>query len=83
VVKFTLSTTAMWAEITRAGSIITGLIVGWFQLRNFRLQQRDIVAINLAQTFYSRDLARASTGIQPALDGISLDEIRQREHAHE
>ena len=46
---FTLSTTAMWAEIIGAGSIITGLIVGWFQLRNFRIQQRDVVAINLAQ----------------------------------
>ncbi len=45
------------AEIIGAGSIITGLIVGLFQIRQFRVQQRDAVAINLAQTFYSPDLA--------------------------
>jgi len=47
-----LSTLANLAEIIGAGSIITGLTFGWFQLRLFRMQQRDAVAINLMQTFY-------------------------------
>ncbi|MEP0202451.1 MAG: hypothetical protein ABJ084_06300 [Halioglobus sp.] len=79
----TLSTTAMWAEIIGAGSIVTGLIVGWFQLRNFRIQQRDVVAINLAQTFYSKDLARAITLIQQVPDGVSREELRQLGYAYE
>lgn len=71
-----LTTWAAIAEIVGAGSIITGLLVGWFQLRNFRVQQRDAVAINLAQTFYSRDLASAIGKLQSVPDGISLEEMR-------
>ncbi|MGB5200563.1 MAG: transposase [Sedimenticolaceae bacterium] len=54
-----LSTLANLAEIIGAGSIVTGLVFGWFQVRNLRLQQRNAVAINLAQTFYNQELARA------------------------
>jgi hypothetical protein len=71
-----LTTWAALAEIIGAGSIVTGLVVGWFQLRNFRVQQRNVVAINLAQTFYSRDLARSISLIQSIPAGISLEEMR-------
>ena len=71
-----LATWANLAEIIGAGSIITGLIVGWIQIRHLRRQQRDAVAINLAQTFYSRDLAAAIALLQPLPDGISLAELR-------
>ena len=64
------------AEIIGAGSIVTGLIVGLFQIRQFRIQQRDAVAINLAQTFYSPDLSRAISLIQDEPDGVSLQEQR-------
>ncbi len=73
---FSLTTWAAIAEIIGAGSIVTGLIVGWFQLRNFRVQQRDAVAINLAQTFYSQDLARSIGLIQTVPTGITLEEMR-------
>ena len=33
----------MLAEIVGAGSIVTGLTFGWFQLRHFRDQQRDTI----------------------------------------
>jgi len=52
-----LSTLANLAEIIGTSSILIGLIVGWFQIRQYRAQQRDAIAMNLAQTFYSRDLA--------------------------
>ncbi len=55
--SLSLSTLANFAEIIGAGSIITGLVFGWFQIRHFRAQQRDAVAINLMQTFYDQDLA--------------------------
>jgi hypothetical protein len=71
-----LSTIANIAEIIGAGSIITGLIFGWFQIRHFRAQQRDAVAINLMQTFYSDDLAEAIALLQPLPDGVRLDELR-------
>jgi len=71
-----LSTMANIAEIIGAGSIVTGLVFGWFQIRHFRAQQRDAVAINLMQTFYSNDLAEAIALLQPLPDGISLEELR-------
>lgn len=75
--EFTLATWGNIAEIIGAGSIVTGLIVGWIQIRHLRRQQRDAVAINLAQTFYSRDLADAMALLQPLPDGISLTELRE------
>ena len=71
-----LSTWAAMAEIIGAGSIVTGLIVGLFQIRQFRIQQRDAVAINLAQTFYSPELSRAISLMQGVPDGVSLEELR-------
>jgi hypothetical protein len=78
-----LSTWAALAEVIGAGSIITGLVVGLFQIRQFRIQQRDAVAINLAQTFYSPDLAQAIGLLQNLPDGISLAEIRARGRDYE
>ncbi|MEM7543037.1 MAG: hypothetical protein AAF384_15840 [Pseudomonadota bacterium] len=72
-----LGTLANLAEIIGAGSIVTGLVFGWFQIRYFKVQQRDVVAINLAQTFYNQDLARALTLLQAVPDGVTLEELRQ------
>lgn len=74
--EFSLSTWANIADIIGAGSILTGLIVGWIQIRHLRRQQRDAVAINLAQTFYSPDLARAMAMLHKLPDNISLAELR-------
>ena len=71
-----LSTLANIAEIIGAGSIITGLIFGWFQVRHLRSQQRDTVAINLMQTFYNRELAQAVSLLQTLPDGVSLNEVK-------
>ena len=81
--EFTLSTWGNIAEIIGAGSIVTGLIVGWIQIRHLRNQQRDAVAINLAQTFYSQDLAHAIAILQPLPDGITLAQMRERGEAYE
>ena len=71
-----LSTWANLAEIIGAGSIVSGLLFGWFQLRHFRVQQRNTVAINLAQTFYDHDLAEALALLQSVPNGVSLQELR-------
>jgi hypothetical protein len=70
---------AAWAniaEIIGAGGLISGLIFGLFQIRQYRSQQRDAVAINLAQTCYSKDLARALALLRPLPDGISLKDMQ-------
>jgi hypothetical protein len=72
-----LSTLASLAEIIGASSILTGLIFGWFQVRNHRTQQRDAIAINLAQTFYNQDLARAMALLQRVPDDVTLIELRE------
>ena len=71
-----LAAWAKIAEIIGAGGLISGLIFGLFQIRQYRSQQRDAVAINLAQTFYSKDLARALALLRPLPDGISLKEMQ-------
>ena len=81
--EFTLSTWGNIADIIGAGSIVTGLIVGWIQIRHLRRQQRDAVAINLAQTFYSQNFADAIAMLQPLPDGISLEELRRKGDAYE
>jgi hypothetical protein len=76
---------AAWAniaEIVGAGGLISGLIFGLFQIRQYRSQQRDAVAINLAQTFYSSDLAHALSLLRPLPDGISLEEMQSLGHEY-
>jgi hypothetical protein len=72
---FSLGTWANIADIVGAGTIITGLIVGWIQIRHLRRQQRDAVAINLAQTFYNRDLAAAITLLHAVPDGVTREQL--------
>jgi hypothetical protein len=74
--NLSLTTLASLAEIVGACSILTGLVFGLFQIRQYRAQQRDAIAINLSQTFYSRDLARAITMMQRVPDGSSRADIR-------
>ena len=81
--EISLATWANIAELIGAGSIVTGLIVGWVQIRHLRRQQRDAVAINLAQTFYSRDLARSIALLQQLPDGITLAQLRERGDKYE
>ena len=76
MLEISLASWANIAEIIGAGGLISGLIFGLFQIRQYRSQQRDAVAINLAQTFYSKDLARAMALLRPLPDGISLKEIQ-------
>ncbi|MEQ9451997.1 MAG: hypothetical protein RJQ07_10485 [Pseudomonadales bacterium] len=66
----------MYAEILGTGSILTGLILGWFQIRSFRVQQRNAVAINLAQTFYNQDLARSLAMLQVIPDDVTNQALR-------
>jgi hypothetical protein len=74
--EISLAAWANIAEIVGAGGLLSGLIFGLFQIRQYRSQQRDAIAINVAQTFYSPDLARALTLLRPLQDGITLKEMQ-------
>lgn len=73
-----LDTLAALAEIIGAGAVVSGIIFGWIQLRHYRAQQRNSIAINLMNTFYNADLARAISRMHEIPDGASADEIRNK-----
>ena len=75
--EISLSTWASIAEIIGAGSIVTGLIVGWVQIRALRAQQRDAVALNLAQTFYDGEFSKALSLMQKVPDDVTREELRE------
>lgn len=76
--ELSLASLANIAEIIGASTIVTGAIFGWVHLRHLRAQQRDAVASNLMQTFYSRDLAQAIALVQTLPDSITLAQLREK-----
>ena len=73
-----LQTVAAYAEILGAMTIVTGFILGWFQIRFYRSQQRDRVAINLVQTFYNPEFSRAVTLVQQLPDHVTAEDLTSR-----
>lgn len=65
------------ADIIGACSIVSGLLFGLMQIRYFKAQQRDAIATNLTQTFYSKDLADAMALLQSVPNDITLEEMRE------
>lgn len=80
--EITLQRFANYAEILGATTIITGFILAWLQVRFYRSQQRDRMAISLMQTFQSADLARAVNLIQSLPDNVEAEELRSRGHEY-
>ena len=76
--ELALSDWASIAEVAAALSIVAGILIGLFQLRQLRGQQRDAIAINLSQNFYSKDLAEALALLRDVPDGITAAEMRER-----
>ncbi len=73
-----LQTMAALAELIGAGSIVTALIFGSFQLRECRKRRQDAVAARLMQSFYSADLAHAISLLRSLPDGISTAQLREK-----
>ncbi len=65
------------AQIIGVFTIVSGLFFGWFQIRVNRARQRDTIVINLMQTFYHADLARAVQILHGLPDGASADDLRK------
>ena len=64
------------AEIIGAGTIITALIFGSFQIREYRKSRENIVAVELMRTFYGADFAHAVSLIRLLPDAVSAKNLR-------
>jgi hypothetical protein len=76
--EFNLQTMAAIAELVGAGSILTALIFGSFQLREYRKRRQDAVAADLMRSFYSSNLAHAVSLLRLLPDGISAAQLREK-----
>jgi hypothetical protein len=76
--QLSLSNWADIADIISGLSIVGGLLFGLIQIRHYRAQQREAIATNLTQTFYSKDLAHALALLQELPNGIGLQAMRAR-----
>ncbi len=70
-----LETFANIAEVIGMLTIVSGLLFGVFQLRAYRINQRNAVATSLASTFYNSEFSRAIILLQKLPDGASADEV--------
>lgn len=80
--ELSLANLTFMVEIFTGISIVIGIIIGVFQLSSLRNQQRDAIAINLSQTFYSKDLAESLALLRNVPDGISATEMRELGHEY-
>ncbi len=71
-----LSTIANVAEILGATSIVGGVTFAIVQVRHYPSMQRDAVAANLMQTFYSCEFADKFSLIQQIPDDTGLEQMR-------
>ncbi len=73
-----LATLANLAEVLGATTIIGGAVFALLQVREFREQRRQSVAVELARTFQSPELVRALNMVRSLPDGISAADLRAR-----
>ena len=73
--ELSLETFANIAEVIDMFTIVSGLLFGVFQLRAYRINQRNSVAISLASTFYNAEFLRAVLLLQEIPDGATAEEV--------
>ena len=71
-----LETIANVAQILGAGTIITAVIFGSFQIREYRKRRENMVAAELMRSFLSSDFARAVSLVRTLPDAISANDLR-------
>jgi hypothetical protein len=73
-----LETIANVAQIIGAGTIITAVIFGSFQIREYRKRRENMVAAELMRSFLSSDFARAVSLVRTLPEAISANDLRSR-----
>jgi hypothetical protein len=78
-----LATLANIAEIFGALTIIGGALFAVVQIREFRKQRREAVAVELIRSFHDPELARAVNLIRDLPDNVSAEELRSKGSEYE
>lgn len=78
-----LETIANVAEIIGAFTIITAVVFGSFQIREYRKRRENMVAAELMRSFLSSDFARAVSLIRTLPEGISATDLRSHGSEYE
>ena len=73
-----LATLANIAEILGALTIVGGVVFAVVQIREFRVQRREAVAVELIRSFHDPQLAHAVNLIRELPDGVSAEELRSK-----
>ena len=73
-----LATLANIAEILGALTIVGGVVFAVVQIREFRTQRRQAVAVELIRSFHSPEFANSVNLIRELPDGVSAEELRSR-----
>jgi hypothetical protein len=73
-----LATFANIAEIFGALTIVGGVVFAVVQIREFRAQRREVVAVELTRSFHDPELAHAVNLIRELPDGVSAEELRSK-----
>ena len=76
--EWNLQIVANIAQIVGAGTIITALVFGSFQIREYRKRRENAVAVELMRSFYSPDFARAMSLVRLLPDAVSAEDLRAR-----
>ena len=71
------------AEILGTLTIVGGAVFAVVQLREFRLQRRQAVAVELFRSFHDPELAHAVNLIRALPDGVPAAELRSRGQEYE
>ena len=73
-----LATLANLAEILGAFTIVVGVVFAVVQIREYRTQRREAVAVELIRSFHDPQLAHSVNLIRELPDGVSAEELRSR-----
>lgn len=71
------------AEILGASTIVGGAIFAILQIREFRAQRRETVAVELLRSFHDPDLVDAVNLIRKLPEGASAEDLRSRGEEYE
>jgi hypothetical protein len=73
-----LQTFASLAQIIGAGTIITAVIFGSYQIREYRKRRENMVAMEMMRSFYNADLAHAVALVRVLPDAVSASQLRAK-----
>lgn len=78
-----LQTVASLAQIIGAGTIVTAVIFGSYQIKEYRKRRENMVAMEMMRSFYNADLARAISLVRLLPDSVSATALRDKGSEYE